>query len=154
MLSFIFQTESYTFNRAKLLNVGFKEAMKDEDWDCIFFHDVDLIPEDDRNIYTCDQFPKHVAVAMDKFGYKVALSGMVISRPSIQYGRYRMIKHGHDKGNEQNPKRFNLLAKTRRTWKQDGMNTLEYELLSKELHPLYTNITVFIGTEKGMQHTT
>lgn len=50
--------------------------------------------------------------------------------------------------------RFNLLAKTRRTWKQDGMNTLEYELLSKELHSLYTNITVFIGTEKGMKHTT
>ncbi|XP_042295217.1 beta-1,4-galactosyltransferase 3-like isoform X2 [Sceloporus undulatus] len=150
----IHQAENYTFNRAKLLNVGFKEAMKDEDWDCMFFHDVDLIPEDDRNVYTCDRFPKHVAVAMDKFGYKVALSGMVISRPSIQYGRYRMIKHGHDKGNEQNPKRFNLLAKTRRTWKQDGMNTLEYQLLSKELHPLYTNITVFIGTEKGMKHAT
>ncbi|KAF7242329.1 Beta-1,4-galactosyltransferase 3 [Varanus komodoensis] len=191
----IHQAENYTFNRAKLLNVGFKEAMKDEDWDCMFFHDVDLIPEDDRNVYTCDRFPKHVAVAMDKFGYKlpyktyfggvsalspeqymkmngfpntywgwggedddiavrVALSGMVISRPSIQYGRYRMIKHGHDKGNEQNPKRFNLLAKTRRTWKQDGMNTLEYELLSKELRPLYTNITVFIGTEKGMRHST
>ncbi|XP_063168709.1 beta-1,4-galactosyltransferase 3-like isoform X2 [Candoia aspera] len=150
----IHQAETYTFNRAKLLNVGFKEAMKDEDWDCIFFHDVDLIPEDDRNVYTCDNFPKHVAVAMDKFGYRVALSGMVISRPSIQYGRYRMIKHGHDKGNEQNPKRFNLLARTRRTWKQDGMNTLEYQLLSKELHPLYTNITVFIGTEKGMQHST
>ncbi|XP_053254389.1 beta-1,4-galactosyltransferase 3-like isoform X2 [Podarcis raffonei] len=189
----IHQAENYTFNRAKLLNVGFKEAMKDEDWDCMFFHDVDLIPEDDRNVYTCDRFPKHVAVAMDKFGYKlpyksyfggvsalspdqymrmngfpnnywgwggedddiavrVALSGMVISRPSTQYGRYRMIKHGHDKGNEQNPKRFNLLAKTRRTWKQDGMNTLEYQLLSKKLHPLYTNITVFIGTEKGMRH--
>ncbi|XP_034975822.1 beta-1,4-galactosyltransferase 3 [Zootoca vivipara] len=189
----IHQAENYTFNRAKLLNVGFKEAMKDEDWDCMFFHDVDLIPEDDRNVYTCDRFPKHVAVAMDKFGYKlpyksyfggvsalspeqymkmngfpnnywgwggedddiavrVALSGMVIARPSTQYGRYRMIKHGHDKGNEQNPKRFNLLAKTRRTWKQDGMNTLEYQLLSKKLHPLYTNITVFIGTEKGMRH--
>lgn len=36
---------------------------------------------------------------------RVALSGMLITRPSIQYGRYRMIKHGHDKGNEQNPKR-------------------------------------------------
>ncbi|KAG8143272.1 putative Beta-14-galactosyltransferase 3-like protein [Naja naja] len=175
----IHQTESYTFNRAKLLNVGFKEAMKDEDWDCIFFHDVDLIPEDDRNIYTCDLFPKHVAVAMDKFGYKLPyktyFGGVSALSPEqymkmngfpnnywgwggedddIAYGRYRMIKHGHDKGNEQNPKRFNLLAKTRRTWKQDGMNTLEYQLLSKELHPLYTNITVFIGTEKGMQHTT
>ncbi|KAG8540835.1 hypothetical protein GDO81_030225, partial [Engystomops pustulosus] len=67
----IHQAGNYTFNRAKLLNVGFKEAMKDEDWDCMFFHDVDLIPEDDRNLYTCDKFPKHASIAMDKFGYKL-----------------------------------------------------------------------------------
>ncbi|XP_077312610.1 beta-1,4-galactosyltransferase 3-like [Lithobates pipiens] len=186
----IHQAGNATFNRAKLLNVGFKEAMKDEDWNCLFFHDVDLIPEDDRNLYTCDKFPKHASIAMDKFGYKlpyksyfggvsalspeqymkmngfpnnywgwggedddiavrVALSGQLISRPSVRYGRYKMIKHGHDKGNEQNPKRFNLLAKTRRTWRQDGMNALRYNLLSKELLPLYTNITVDIGSEKG-----
>ncbi|XP_044138253.1 beta-1,4-galactosyltransferase 3-like [Bufo gargarizans] len=188
----IHQAGNYTFNRAKLLNVGFKEAMKDEDWDCMFFHDVDLIPEDDRNFYTCDKYPKHASIAMDKFGYKlpyksyfggvsaltpeqymkingfpnnywgwggedddiavrVALSGMLISRPTVRHGRYRMIKHGHDRGNEQNPKRFNLLAKTRRTWKQDGMNSLQYRLLSKELPPLYTNITVDIGIDKGVR---
>ncbi|XP_077116277.1 beta-1,4-galactosyltransferase 3-like [Ranitomeya variabilis] len=191
----IHQAGNYTFNRAKLLNVGFKEAMRDEDWDCMFFHDVDLIPEDDRNLYTCDRFPKHASIAMDKFGYKlpyktyfggvsaltpeqymkmngfpnnywgwggedddiavrVALSGMLISRPSIRHGRYRMIKHGHDKGNEQNPKRFNLLAKTRRTWKQDGMNSLQYTLISKELPLLYTNITVDIGKDKSLRSRT
>lgn len=52
------------------MNVGFREAMRDEDWDCLFFHDVDLIPEDDRNTYVCDTHPKHAAIAMDKFGYK------------------------------------------------------------------------------------
>lgn len=52
------------------MNVGFREAMKEEDWDCLFFHDVDLIPEDDRNTYVCDSNPKHAAIAMDKFGYK------------------------------------------------------------------------------------
>ncbi len=52
------------------MNVGFREAMREEDWDCLFFHDVDLIPEDDRNTYICDSNPKHVAIAMDKFGYK------------------------------------------------------------------------------------
>ncbi|MEE6481951.1 hypothetical protein FKM82_013078 [Ascaphus truei] len=189
------QAGNSTFNRAKLLNVGFKEAMKEEDWDCMFFHDVDLIPEDDRNLYTCDKFPKHASIAMDKFGYKlpyksyfggvsalspeqymkmngfpnnywgwggedddiavrVALSGMLISRPSVGHGRYKMIKHGHDKGNEQNPKRFNLLTKTRRTWKQDGMNSLQYKFLSKEHLPLYTNITVDIGSDKGIKRHT
>lgn len=63
------QAGNHTFNRAKLMNVGFREAMKKEDWDCLIFHDVDLIPEDDRNSYTCDSNPKHAAIAMDKFGY-------------------------------------------------------------------------------------
>lgn len=30
------------------------------------------------------------------------------------------------------------------------MNTMEYEVLSREYLPLYTNITVNIGTEKGL----
>lgn len=187
----IHQAGNYTFNRAKLMNVGFREAMREEDWDCLFFHDVDLIPEDDRNPYTCDAFPKHAAIAMDKFGYKlpykmyfggvsaltplqylkmngfpnnywgwggedddigirVSLGGMVISRPSLNVGRYKMIKHKLDEGNERNPERFNMLAKTRQTWKLDGMNSLEYELVSREYMPLYTNITVNIGTEEGL----
>lgn len=47
--------------------------------------------------------------------------------------------------------RFNMLAKTRQTWKLDGMNTLEYETISREYLPLYTNITVNIGTEEGLR---
>lgn len=71
---FVFaQAGNYTFNRAKLMNVGFREAMREEDWDCLFFHDVDLIPEDDRNLYVCDSNPKHAVIAMDKFGYKYEL---------------------------------------------------------------------------------
>lgn len=43
-----------------------------------------------------------------------------------------------------------MLAKTRQTWKQDGMNTAEYEIISRNYLPLYTNITVNIGTEAGL----
>lgn len=46
-----------------------------------------------------------------------------------------------------------MLAKTRQTWKLDGMNSLEYELISREHLPLYTNITVNIGTEEGLHPT-
>lgn len=68
----VHQAGNSTFNRAKLLNVGVKEALKDEDWDCLFLHDVDLIPENDHNLYTCDPCsPKHVSVAMNKFGYSL-----------------------------------------------------------------------------------
>ena len=49
-----------------LMNVGFREAMKDFHWDCFIFHDVDLLPEDDRNLYTCPDMPRHMSVAVDK----------------------------------------------------------------------------------------
>ncbi|XP_062841573.1 beta-1,4-galactosyltransferase 3 [Trichomycterus rosablanca] len=190
----IHQAGNYTFNRAKLMNIGFREAMREEDWDCLFYHDVDLIPEDDRNTYVCDRNPKHAAIAMDKFGYKlpykgyfggvsalsplhylkmngfpnnywgwggedddigirVSLAGMTISRPSLKVGRYKMIKHKLDQGNEVNPKRFSLLAKTQKTWKLDGMNSVQYEVVSREHTPLYTNITVDVGTETALHPT-
>lgn len=36
------QVDNNPFNRAKLLNVGFMEALKMYDWECFVFHDVDL----------------------------------------------------------------------------------------------------------------
>ena len=55
------QADSNLFNRAMLLNVGFEEAMSDRNWTCAIFHDVDLLPEDDRNIYNCPEQPRHVS---------------------------------------------------------------------------------------------
>lgn len=52
-----------------LFNVGFQEAMKDLDWDCLIFHDVDHIPESDRNYYGCGQMPRHFATKLDKYMY-------------------------------------------------------------------------------------
>ncbi|XP_028659459.1 beta-1,4-galactosyltransferase 6 [Erpetoichthys calabaricus] len=63
------QAGTQPFNRAMLFNVGFKEAMKDLDWDCLVFHDVDHIPENDRNYYGCGQMPRHFAAKLDKYMY-------------------------------------------------------------------------------------
>ncbi|XP_051044552.1 beta-1,4-galactosyltransferase 2 isoform X2 [Phodopus roborovskii] len=61
-----------TFNRAKLLNIGFLEALKeDATYDCFIFSDVDLVPMDDRNLYRCGDQPRHFAIAMDKFGFRL-----------------------------------------------------------------------------------
>ncbi|KAL3998992.1 N-terminal region of glycosyl transferase group 7 family protein [Acanthocheilonema viteae] len=65
------QHENETFNRAKLMNVGYVEAMKVYDWQCFVFHDVDLLAEDDRNIYSCPDQPRHMSVAVNKFQYKL-----------------------------------------------------------------------------------
>ncbi|XP_005097468.1 beta-1,4-galactosyltransferase 3 [Aplysia californica] len=57
------------FNRGKLFNMGFLEAMKLDNFDCLVFHDVDLLPEDDRNLYLCDEHGRHLETATDDLRY-------------------------------------------------------------------------------------
>ncbi|XP_028911632.1 beta-1,4-galactosyltransferase 1 [Ornithorhynchus anatinus] len=178
-----------TFNRAKLLNVGFQEALKDYDYGCFVFSDVDLIPMDDRNTYKCYSQPRHLSVSMDKFGFRLpynqyfggvsALSkeqfhkingfpnnywgwggedddiynrlifrGMTISRPDALIGKCRMIRHSRDQKNEPNPQRFNRISHTRDTMNSDGLNSLSYRVVEIKKYPLYTQITVDIGSPR------
>lgn len=58
------------FNRAAIMNVGVAESLKLANWDCFIFHDIDLIPLDDRNLYTCPDQPRHMSVAVDTLNYK------------------------------------------------------------------------------------
>jgi beta-1,4-galactosyltransferase 1 len=59
------------FNRALLINIGYKEALKDyPDWNCFVFHDVDLLPESDENLYEChSQFPRQYAITISIYNY-------------------------------------------------------------------------------------
>lgn len=52
-----------------LFNVGFREATRDRAWDCVIFHDVDHLPENDRNYYGCGEMPRHFAAKLDKYMY-------------------------------------------------------------------------------------
>ncbi|XP_051869874.1 beta-1,4-galactosyltransferase 4 isoform X2 [Pristis pectinata] len=133
------------FNRAKLLNVGFLEAMKERKWDCFIFHDVDLIPENDFNLYLCDNVPKHLVVGRNATGYKVQLQKMKIVRPPSEIARYTMTFHKRDKGNEVNNDRMKLLREVSQNWKKDGLNSCSYNVLLQDHKPLYINITVDIG---------
>ncbi|KAK2089038.1 hypothetical protein P7K49_034945 [Saguinus oedipus] len=79
------QVNNTAFDQDRLCNVGFWEAMEEEDWDCVFFHDVNLLLEEDHNLYTCDIFSAHVSVAIDKFNYNLPhpghLGGVFALRP-------------------------------------------------------------------------
>lgn len=73
-----FQQANVTFNRALLFNIGFRQAMKQYAWQCFIFHDVDLIPEDDRNIYSCPPEPRHMSVAVNTMDYKFVRRSLTI----------------------------------------------------------------------------
>ena len=64
--------QNITFNRGLLMNIGFLESLNltSNKWDCFMFHDVDLLPEDDRNIYSCPDTPRHMSSAVSTFNYK------------------------------------------------------------------------------------
>ena len=89
------QTGDSIFNRAKLLNIGFHLASQESgvSWDCYFFHDVDLLIENDRNIYSCrdlnvdqnskedsknsksqQKIAKHYLHAWSKYNYRLKYS--------------------------------------------------------------------------------
>ena len=174
------QGDSNKFNRAMLMNVGFAEAIKDFDWDCFIFHDVDLLPEDDRNLYTCPEMPRHMSVAVDKFKYKLPyktifggvaaintnqfkkLNGfsnlfwgwggedddmsrrihyrkLKITRYKPEIARYTMIRHRQQPVNKE---RVRILKTSAKRYTKDGLNSLKYKLISKQMPKLYTNVTV------------
>ena len=60
------------------MNVGFREAMKADDFSCVIFHDVDLIPEDARNDYGCPSSPRHMSTAVSRMNYKLVLLSMML----------------------------------------------------------------------------
>ncbi|XP_019219208.1 beta-1,4-galactosyltransferase 1 isoform X1 [Oreochromis niloticus] len=60
-----------TFNKCRLLNTGYAEALKEYDYNCFVFNDVDVIPMDDRNTYKCFSQPRHLAVSLDKFNFRL-----------------------------------------------------------------------------------
>ncbi|XP_024857969.1 beta-1,4-galactosyltransferase 1-like [Kryptolebias marmoratus] len=76
------------FNRAKLMNIGHVEALKEYDYDCFVFSDVDLVPLNDQNLYRCFDSPRHLSVAVDKFKFVLPYEkffGGVISLSKDQF---------------------------------------------------------------------
>jgi len=79
---------SQVFNKAALMNAGYdvirskstamamtaRPASNDSfggPFDCFLFHDVDMLPEDDRNFYGCGaRLPRHVGAYIDKDNYR------------------------------------------------------------------------------------
>lgn len=68
---FKLQFGNYTFNKGILMNAAFLLALNSSTaFDCVIFHDVDLLPEMDTNIYGCAHSPSHLSVSIDAYGYR------------------------------------------------------------------------------------
>jgi len=85
------QLDNDSFNRAKLFNVGFKEASKLFPYDCFVFHDVDLVPENDRIQYDCRRSPSHMSVAVDTFDYRLPYDGIFGGVSSMSRRHFELV---------------------------------------------------------------
>ncbi|XP_046668811.1 beta-1,4-N-acetylgalactosaminyltransferase bre-4-like [Homalodisca vitripennis] len=184
------QTGNDTFNKGVLMNAGFLTALRmlpepGVMFHCFVFHDVDMLPEDDRNMYSCPVQPRHMSVAVNELDYKLPYRQLVggvfairtehffkvngysnlywgwggedddmgyrvehvlttISRPPEEIARYTMIKHEKRKPLAWKV-RVKLLRTSWRRYRLDGLNTVQYNLLSTVEHALYTRLLVDVG---------
>lgn len=79
------------FNRAMLMNIGYKEALNFNHFHCFIFHDIDLLPEDDRNLYNCPEQPRHMSVAIDIFKYKLPYKGIFGGVSAISKEHFELL---------------------------------------------------------------
>ncbi len=73
--------DTIQFNRGLLMNIGYLESLKlsNNKWECFIFHDVDLLPEDERNIYSCPEIPRHMSSAVSTFNYRLKIFNIKVS---------------------------------------------------------------------------
>ncbi len=72
---FSHNVDDLPFNRGMLFNIGYVEAQRRDSFHCFIFHGVDLVPEDDRNSYSCPEQgrPRHLSFVIDMHKYKYRL---------------------------------------------------------------------------------
>jgi hypothetical protein len=80
--------EGLVFNRALIINVGFLEALKtDPGYDCFIYHDVDMLPENDNNLYQCHPlYPKQFAITISIYNYSFVFNLLYLFNYFIFYG--------------------------------------------------------------------
>ncbi|RNA38603.1 beta-1-4-N-acetylgalactosaminyltransferase bre-4 [Brachionus plicatilis] len=164
--------QSIKFNRGLLLNIGFLESIQlgQDKWNCFVFHDVDLIPENEKNLYYCPALPKHMSSAVSTFDYRLPYKGLfggvsILKKTHMQringFSNMYFGWGGEDddlrkrnnletgryrmlkhKKDSPNPKRFKLLKSSIKRSNIDGLNSIRYVLISVNFEPLFTKIVV------------
>ncbi|XP_013421591.1 uncharacterized protein LOC106181686 [Lingula anatina] len=66
-----------TFNKGLIMNAAYREMRQRMDFDCVIFHDIDMLLENDNNMYLCSSQPRHLSPAVSKFDYKLPYDELV-----------------------------------------------------------------------------
>ena len=94
------QRYPYHFNKAALMNVGYLVARTMYHPDCLLFHDVDLLMENDRNIAVCTPNKAlHMGAFVSKFSYKLVNNTHKTFRMRAFVSKlyYKLVNNRHSK---------------------------------------------------------
>lgn len=73
---------------------------------------------------------------------RITQMGFKLTRPSIQIGRYTMVRIHHFQSSKADPNRMNLLQNSKQRMVADGLNTLKYNLKEVVQDPIVTYVRV------------
>ena len=76
---------------------------------------------------------------------RISEHSLHLTRPSMQDGRYKMIKHTET--DEVPPNRMDRLNKAREEFQTDGLSSLQYKVLDISYERFYTKIQVDLMLE-------
>lgn len=85
------QTEENLFNKGVLFNAAYLEALKTLDFCCFILNDVDLLPENLRNLYTCSKQPRHMCSNLDTFRYVLPYTNIFGGVVSISKDQFETV---------------------------------------------------------------
>ncbi|KAK3097648.1 hypothetical protein FSP39_011724 [Pinctada imbricata] len=152
------QTGTSIFNKGRLMNAGFLEAAKSFPFECVIFHDVDLIPENDRVPYSCAGQPTHLSVAIDEMDYKLKYDLLVGGVLNMRREHFVLVNGysnqywGWGAEDDDMAYRKNLLRNVNRRFQTDGLNNVPYRLTGSKHHELFTLFQFDIGEPSAMEH--
>jgi hypothetical protein len=63
------QNGTALFNKGRLYNTAYQYSRQFSP-DCVVFHDVDVLPEDDRNSYSCTPLPSQLGGRVNTLNYE------------------------------------------------------------------------------------
>jgi hypothetical protein len=86
------QTNPKTSNMMKLFNIGATKIIESHPEICCFiFHDADLIPLDQRNLYMCSRMPRHLSSSVSSYRYQLLYTRLLNGVLSMTRAQYELI---------------------------------------------------------------
>ena len=68
------------------MNIGYLEAVKLFNMDCVLFHDVDTLIERDDNMVICGDKPVHFAAYADRHEYRYGVLLAIVDLEGVEVG--------------------------------------------------------------------